>query len=40
MTATPQTLTPAGEDYVVFPRHEYERLRAAAAEDAADVTAI
>ena len=34
MTTTPQTLTLAGEDYVVIPRDEYERLRAAADEDA------
>ena len=40
MTTTPQTLTLAGEDYVVIPRDEYERLRAAADEDAADVAAI
>ena len=26
MTTTPQTLTLAGEDYVVIPRDEYERL--------------
>ena len=40
MTTTPQTLTLAGEDYVVIPRDEYDRLRAAADEDAADVAAI
>ena len=40
MTITPQTLTLAGEDYVVIPRDEYERLRAAADADAADVAAI
>ena len=40
MTTTPQTLTLAGEDYVVIPRDEYERLRAAADEDAAAVAAI
>ena len=33
-------LTLAGEDYVVIPRDEYDRLRAAADEDAADVAAI
>ena len=32
---TPQTLTLAGEDYIVIPRDEYERPRAAAHEDAA-----
>ena len=40
MTTTPQTLTLAGEDYVVIPRDEYERLRAAADDHAADVAAI
>ena len=40
MTTTPQTLTLAGEDYVVIPRDEYERLRAAADEHAAAVAAI
>ena len=40
MTTTPQTLTLAGEDHVVIPRDEYERLRAAADEDAADVAAL
>ena len=30
MTTTPQTLTLAGDDYVVIPRDEYERPRAAA----------
>ena len=40
MTTTPQTLTLAGEDYVVIPRDEYERLRAAIDEDAADIAAI
>ena len=40
MTTTPQTLTLAGDDYVVIRRDEYERLRAAANEDAAGVTAI
>ena len=40
MTTTPQTLTLAGEDYVVIRRDEYDRLRAAADEDAADVAAI
>ena len=40
MTTTPQTLTLAGADYVVILRDEYERLRAAADEDAADVAAI
>ena len=39
MTTTPQTLTFAGEDYVVIRRDEYERLRAAA-EDAADIADI
>ncbi len=40
MTTTPQTLPLASEDYLVIPRDEYERLRAAADEDAADVAAI
>ncbi len=40
MTTTPQTVTLAREDYVVIPRDEYERLRAATNEDAADVAAI
>ena len=40
MTTTPQTLTLAGENYVVIRRDEYERLRPAADEDAADVDAI
>ena len=40
MTTTPQPLTLAGEDYVVIPRNEYERLRAAADDDAADVAGI
>ena len=39
MTITPQILTLVGEDYVVIPRDEYERLRAAA-EEAADVAAL
>ena len=40
MTTTPQTLSLAGEDYVLIPRGEYERLRAAPDEDAADVGVI
>ena len=40
MSTTPQTLTLAGEDYVVIRRDEYEQLRAAADEDATDVAII
>ncbi|MXY24049.1 MAG: helix-turn-helix transcriptional regulator [Acidobacteria bacterium] len=40
MSPTPQTLTLAGEDYVVIRREEYEQLRAAADEDAADLAVI
>ena len=40
MSTTPQTLTLAGEDYVVIRRDEYEQLRAAADEDAADAAII
>ena len=38
MTTLAHTLTLAAEDYVVIPRHEYQRLRAAADQDAADMT--
>ena len=40
MSTTPQTLTLAGEDYVVIRRDEYELLRAAADEDATDAAII
>ena len=40
MTTTPQTLTLAGDDYVVIPRDEYQRLRADDDEDPADFPAI
>ncbi len=40
MSTAPPTLTLAGEDYVVIRRAEYERLRAAADEEATDVAII
>ena len=40
MTTTPQTVTLPGEDYVAVPRDEYERPRAAAAEDAATIQRV
>ena len=40
MTTTPQTLTLSGDDYVVIPRDEYERLRPDDDEDAAHIAAI
>ena len=40
MTTTPQTLTLAGEVYVVIPRHEYQHLRDAADEDVAAVQRV
>ena len=40
MSTTPQTVTLAGEDYVMIRRDEYEQLRAAAGEDATDAAII